>query len=274
MVKIITFGKCDKNIVIPILSGFFNFILKIILHFSNSKLSEYPLISSMAASLGMSLSFILLIIYKIKNKNEENNDKVNTCQIKLIKDKIKAEELQEKERKILKIKYYFINAFLDFIATILLFAFCLEVQISMYIFDLLIICLVSHFIFKIKIYRHHYFSVVLIIITGIILDIIAGHFNNISDNLINIIIKFILEIIIVCYAMFVKFTMDKTFCSAYELCFWTGFINFFFLIIAFFISKEIKFVEDYKIFDHFNEFEIKDLFIFIIIMICKLLYKY
>ena len=273
MVKIITFGKCDKNIVIPILSGFFNFILKIILHFSNSKLSEYPLISSMAASLGMSLSFILLIIYKIKNKNEENNDKVNTCQIKLIKDKIKAEELQEKERKILKIKYYFINAFLDFIATILLFAFCLEVQISMYIFDLLIICLVSHFIFKIKIYRHHYFSVVLIIITGIILDIIAGHFNNISENFINIIIKFILEIIIVCYAMFVKFTMDKTFCSAYELCFWTGFINFFFLIIAFFISKEIKFVEDYKIFDHFNEFEIKDLFIFIIIMICKLLYN-
>ena len=227
----------------------------------------------------MSLSFILLIIYKIKNKRKNIDretlyyDMDNSFQIKSIQDRIKTEVLQEKERKTLKIKYYFINAFLDFIATILIFAFCLEVQISMYIFDLLIICIVSQFIFKIKIYRHHYFSVVIIIITGIILDIIAGHFNNVSDNIINIVIKFIVEIIIVNYAIFVKYTMDKTFCSAYELCFWTGFINFLLLIVAFFLSKEIKFVEDYKIFEHFNEFELKDLFIFIIIIICKFLYN-
>ena len=63
--------------------------------------------------------------------------------------------------------------------------------------------------------------------------------------------------------------MDVTFCSAYEICFWTGFLNFILLVITFFVSKKIKFVNDYEIFQHLDEFGKKDLVIFFITIICK-----
>lgn len=277
MAKIISIGKCDKKIIIPILSGFFNFILKIILKLSNSELNKYPLVLSIASSIGMSLAIFLCIFYHLKNKrnNKVMNNGMDTDKDKRnsILDLLKTDQPSSKKRRILKIKYYILNAFLDFIVTILLFAFCTEVKTSTWIFDLLFICVLSLIVYKTKIYRHHYVSVALIIIIGISLDIIAGYYKNFMEKIFNIIIKLIVEIIIVCYAVIVKYTMDVTFCSAYEICFWTGFLNFILLVITFFVSKKIKFVNDYEIFQHLDEFGKKDLFIFFITIICKFFYN-
>ena len=52
-------------------------ISKYILTKDQYNLKEYPLISSLESSMGMSLSFILLLIYK----NEDRKNKKNNCEI-------------------------------------------------------------------------------------------------------------------------------------------------------------------------------------------------
>ena len=84
----------------------------------------------------------------MNNGMDADKDKRNS-----VLDLLKADQSSSKKRKILKIKYYALNAFLDFIATILLFAFCMEVKISMWIWDLLFICVLSLIIYKTKTIR-------------------------------------------------------------------------------------------------------------------------
>ena len=261
----ISLGQYDKNILFPFLSGLFNFILNIIITTSKSKISEYPLILSIGSSLGMSMAFFLLIIYNNKN-NYIKDIKNNINERALIKPTKYELEIKNKYENIYcsKFKYYILCSFIDIIVTILLFAFCIEVKISLWMFDILFLCLFSFLIFKIKIYRHHYLSIILIIITGVILDIIEGHYNNFLNNKLNICIKFIVEIIISFYVIITKYAMESYLCSPQELCFYTGIITFVAYMTIAFISKYVKFMKDFYFFEDFDKFKKKDLFVFFI----------
>ena len=67
---LISIGNLDKNIFYPIIAGLFSIIYKYILTKDKSNLKEYPLLLSLGSSIGMSLSFILLLIYKNENKKK------------------------------------------------------------------------------------------------------------------------------------------------------------------------------------------------------------
>ena len=254
---LIGIGQLDKNILFPFTGGIFKVIFYLIFdNISNfdrtEKFIHHPLILSIASSLGMSLSFILLLIYKqkiksfdiksdynFKKKNNQNSS--NTIELEY--------NNQYEEISYDKYKYIFITSIIDFITTILLFKFYhnIEFKINVWIFDVFFLCIFSKLILKTKIYAHHYISMILIILTGISLDIILKKYHNFIENLLPNLIKFLCEIFLSLSIVINKFTMEVKFCSIFEICFYQGIIGVFLYLILLLISKyvlseEIKFI--------------------------------
>lgn len=269
--KLLSIGKLDKNIIFPIAGGIIKFILSILLDIDKLTLSSHPLIFSICSSMGMCLSYFLFIIYKYKNENQKNINKKNNEENNFNRKKSLAIKLEYNDqlRDITynKFKYIIFTSLLDFILTILAACFYSGTEVNLWIFDILFICLFSYFIFKIKIYKHHIISIILIIFTGIILDIIKNtYLNAIENGLIQFIIKFIGEIIFSLLIIIVQYTMEKKFCSSYELCFYQGIITFVLYTILLLISTYCNLnFDNFK--DYFDSFNIKELFIFLGFMI-------
>ena len=67
----LSIGNLDKNIIYMIIGGVFRiFVDVLIIHKMNmlSSIMNHPLVMNFSSSLGLMLSLIPLIIYKIKNK--------------------------------------------------------------------------------------------------------------------------------------------------------------------------------------------------------------
>lgn len=83
-------------------------------------------------------------------------------------------------------------------------------------------------------------SIILIICVGISLDIYLGHYIfNDADYTISILFKFLSEIVLSLGLVIDKYTMEKKFCSPYEICFYHGLINFVLSLIILSFSKQI-----------------------------------
>ena len=217
---------------------------------------------SIASSFGMSFSFILLIIYRNKNKNSKDRKTGNAIQDnKNTKNKsYQLEYIYNNQIEKInndKYKYFLLVSIMDFILTIIYFKYCYDIPINMWIFDILFLSLFSFLIIQIEIYRHHYISIILIILSGIGINIIIiiKQFNHIIENIIQIIIKFLLEIGCSLLYVIIKFAMEKKFCSPFAICFYQGFICLilyllFLPINQFFRVDDLqKFKEDFNIID-------------------------
>ena len=231
-----------------------------------SSILNHSLVMNFASSLGLMLSIIPLIIYKktnketfffTKEKKEERNDLVYMNMSETIKYG--------------KYKYILLSSILDFIQTILIDKFSAICVVNMWIFDIIFISIFSFFIFKIKLYLHHYISVLLIIFVGISLDIFSGHYIfNDKNYVLSMIFKFISEIVLSLGFVIDKYTMEKKFCSPYEICFYHGVINFVLSLILLSFSREIG-LDNYS--EFFNEPSLDKFFAFIIFMFVQFIFN-
>ena len=263
---LISIGQLNINIIYPIVAGILKFIAKYIINNKslNINLSDHPLIMSIASSFGMSFSFILLIIYRKKNKMSEDTkidipmqDNKDTRKnsfhfIYIYNDQLDIINYD-------KYKYILLTSIMDFITTIINFKFCYDIQINMWIFDILFLSLFSYLIIQMKIYRHHYISIILIILAGIGLNIIIiiKLFNSSIKKIIHILIKFLHEIACSLLYVLVKFTMEKKFSSPFAMCFYQGFICLVLYLLYLPINIFVK-LDDLQQFK--EDFNLNDLF--------------
>ena len=88
----------------------------------------------------------------------------------------------------------------------------------MYIWNILSTSIFCKYFLKLKLYRHHYLSIIIIILTGIIGDIISGNIqSDITNNLLLFFIRIIREILYSTHETVSKYLMEDKFCSVYEL---------------------------------------------------------
>ena len=230
------FGNLDKNILFMIIGGFLRFIVSFFLG-QNLLFSiiEHTLVMNFSSSLGLMLSFIPMIIYKIRNKEMDCfSSKTQNKNEALVYTNL----LEELKRG--KYKWILLSSIIDFFQTIVLDQFSVYCQVNMWIFDILFITIFSYLIFKIKLYLHHYISIILMICVGISLDIYLGHYYfNDKDYVMQMIFKFISEILLSLGFVIDKYTMEKKFCSPYEMCFYHGLINFILSLILLSFAREI-----------------------------------
>ena len=268
----ITIGDLDKNILYPIIGGIFKFILNIVL--VKEDFSNHPLVTSIGSSLGMSLSFFLLLIYKCRTKSSNINKDKKSNNKKKQESPLQIKYEYNNLYKIIredKFKYILISSIIDFVTTILIFKYCISIKINIWIFDILFISLFSYLILKKKIYKHHYLSIIIIIITGFSLDIILDNYNDFLNNIGENIINFVCEVLFSFGLVINRYTMEFKFCSVFEICFYQGIFGLILYILLLILSKYITFLNNF--FDNFEGFETKHIFIFIIIVIFQFIYN-
>ena len=147
-------------------------------------MKEHPCILGINAGIGLSLAFIPLIFIKIRSKKYSSSNssnsiiKNNLSSIDFfnIRNKKKLDEVNNNKKKFI---YILIVSILDFSQKFLTFFYIVLFLENFWIFDCFFILIFSFFILKTKVYSHHFISLTMIIIIGIILIII----NYIDDNI-------------------------------------------------------------------------------------------
>ena len=251
----ISLGTIDKNLIPILVACVFSFLSRLLLSYKNTILFSHPLISNYFAIAPKYFTIIPFIIITIRaKKNDQSFEQ---------KDTIKKEKLlyQNAKKEISKGKWIFIllSGVIYFIQSSILL-FTISIKTNLYILNILITSIFSQIVFKIKLFRHHWLSIILIILTGLILDL--GTLNLIKDTMNNwksLLFRFIREIIFSFHDIINKYAMENKFCSVYEISFYTSLI----LTVLFGIFAIFDFyffnLDNYK--DYFENFNTKELFI-------------
>ena len=147
--------------------------------------------------------------------------------------------------------YYILSiAVLDFLQKFLTFFYVKLFLENFWIFDSFLILLFSFLILKIKVYKHHFFSLIMIIIIGIILNIINYYDNNVT--FLHVFVTLMTEIFYCLENVICKLAFDVKFCTPYEVCFFVGLFELiiFTLLLIFFSNVSISGSENMN---HLNE---------------------
>ena len=224
MVRLISCGDVNANILYAIIGGIFKLSAEIILYKSKSELTKHPIILALTASFGMSLSIIpyfILIRLSRRTINQEIDQKrkksrANISLIYNAPDDVLYEKIRLKKWIII-----ILSSLLDFIQKILSFVYAPQIKNNFWILNILFLSIFSYLILKTKLYIHQYISLIVIIVLGIILNII-----NLYDNKGNMIIWlpliFFVEVIYSLVAVLNKYTMEFCYCTPYEVSFYQG----------------------------------------------------
>ena len=246
------FGIIDEKLI-PLVIGCIIQIFNCLLFASDGIiLFNHFIISNICMALAKVLSFIPFIILRIRSR------KLNKNLIHIPKN---IYIHRNTEREMMKYKYLYIllSASLFFIeGIILMFTFMLT--INAWIINIIIYCFFYYLFFKIKLYKHHFLSIILIILTGIILDLSLENLqNNLRNSAHLVILRLLREIIYSFYDVINKYIMEKKFCSVYELSSFTGFFLLILLgilsLLNYYFFKLDNFIE------YYNNFNTTELFV-------------
>ena len=283
---IVSCGKINIKILVPIFGGIIRLISRILLNINPKKdiVTKNPFIISIYSAFGMSLSFIPFLIYKSKTKNlkSKDNKKLIPQEVRESKLSLKYEYYNaNKHVKKNKYKLIVLCTLFDFSETILNNAFSNNCVYNLWVFDITIISLFSYLILKKKLYKHQFLSMIIIIIFGIGLNVIEYLKKGDNDKKIDpieIISKSFGEVFFSLNIVINKFNMEKNFCSAYEICLWEGLINFFlfslFLLVLNVLGLKIggvKYPDNF--FDYYNNFDVNDILVIIINVFASFFYN-
>jgi len=238
----ISFGKVDKFIVFPLIGSIFKFFSQIILgkdknnsNNDSEDIYKNSIILCISTSFGMSLSLFLYIIYYGKNNYSKKNENSTNLSSRLTIEL----EYNNQYKKITynKYKYILISTILNFCFYFLLYSYFYNLVINYWFLDVLLIFVFSHFIFRIKLYRHQYLCMTIFTILGALLNINIAFYNDNNLYKVRNLSKHVMKIfgeIVFSLAMVVnKYTIEEKFSSPYEICFYQGIINLIlFLLIA------------------------------------------
>ena len=209
-------GEIGVNII-PILTGcLFAFLNRLILIINGIMLPNHPLIISLFLGVAGLFSIIPFIILKHRTKTLKNISSGDLNSF-IISDPKLSRDILKKEITKGKWKYIILSS-ISTAAEIALFTFTLKVKTNLYIWNILSTSIFCKYFLKLKLYRHHYLSIIIIILTGIIGDIISGNIqSDITNNLLLFFIRIIREILYSTHETVSKYLMEDKFCSVYEL---------------------------------------------------------
>ena len=242
LMAIISCGKLNINYLIPIIGGLIRasrLIAGELLPKKEDIDEKHKLLgdklsvitTSVFIDLGMALAFIPFIILKYKSKktirpSEQIKDRERRLTIKL-----EYYDIYEKNRKS-KYKLICFVEFLD-ISQVIFSTIKSNCPYNFWEFDILFLSLFTCIILKTKLYRHQYFSMIIIIILGLGLNVVTYFINEDNEiNVLRIFSKILSELFISLCVVLNKYIMDKYFCSPYEVCMLEGSLGVLVLIFC------------------------------------------
>ena len=252
----ISLGTINKNMIPILIACIFAFLSKLLLTYKNTNLFSHKIIPNIFGTATKLLTIIPFIIITIRTKkSDESLQKKESSKKKFIYINIKEEIIKGKW------KFFLLSGIIYFIQSIIL-TFTLSIRTNLYIIDILITGIFSQIILKIKLFRHHWLCIILIILTGLILDLVTENLqNDIRNNWKSILLRLVRQIVFSFHDIINKYAMENKFCSVYEISFYTGLILT--VLFGIFTIFDIYFfkLDNYR--DYFDNFNSKELLVLI-----------
>ena len=184
--KIISLGTINKKfllIIIHVIACLISMLIKKKTKFFSEK-NDHPIVYCIIYSLGLCFSFIFLVIYKLYNKKKAQANKTDIEQNYLIS------LLVPNQTKVISIieKFLFISlvAGIDYLSMVMssLFLIYNGNYINSWPVIIISMTLFSYLFLKVKLYKHHYLSMVIIIIIGLFYNVLLDVFDkeNMKNN--------------------------------------------------------------------------------------------
>ena len=213
-------------------------------------------------ALGLSLSFIFFIIYKMYNKKNK------ATKLFLLERMMNKSSHNNKITNKEKFLWILLVSCLDFAANVIYNSNPID-STEFLVFwptNILLMALFAYLLLKTKLYRHHYLSIFVTIGIGLAYNFISEKFNidKLKKNYKGHISYFSTESTFnVLYVLYKYFMLIK-FINLYAMIFFQGLIELILGLIALTITTTIKKLETYDSFSTYKEgLDIKEIFIFI-----------
>ena len=220
----ISLGKIDKNLIPILLGCIFSFLSRLLFKVKNTILFKQKIYPNLLASIIKLVTIIPLIITNKRSQkttNNNNNERaLSNNDIELIYSETDdGVSIQD------KFPYILLSTVIQFIQGLLLI-YAIGLKSNSWILDIAITSLFYYFIFKIKLFKHHYFSIILIVLIGFIIDLSSENLQkDLTSNLFNFFLRLIREVLYSLGNVINKYLMEKKYVSVYELSVYTGVIN-------------------------------------------------
>ena len=252
----ISIGKIDKNLIPMIAGCIFCFLNRILNQYDGSLLFKNQIMMNIYISTSKLFTIIPFILLKINSK------KVSSSDIQTIKNQQALKYMNKSEAKrIIAGKWGFIFlAVMIYFVNQIFFVLTIKVHSNTTILNILITSLFYYLIFKIKLYRHHYLSIILIIIVGFIIDMILGNLLfDIDNNLGLFFFRLLREVLFSLSSVVDKYILEKKFGSVYEILLTNGVITSTLFIIFAIIDHNFFGIYNYE--EYFNNFDTTELLV-------------
>ena len=260
---IISLGTINKTLIPVLLGALVCFLNRFLNSYKETLLFKNATLTVICISSSRLLAIIPLLKIKLKYKEVNKNNKIILGNNKRFKSLVKRNE------EIIKNKWSFI-LLLAIIFCIYLFCFVLtfEIETNSWIWYILFSSIFYYLFFKVKLYKHHYLSSILILLIGVIIDLVTENLqNDIKNNIVFLLIKYLNEIIFSLFSVFAKYVMEKKYISVYELSFYIGIIAT--ILSGILLIFDYYFIKEYNYDEYFYKFNIKELIIILLEIITQ-----
>jgi len=277
--RVITCGKINKKIILIIVGGLvysLHLYIESESEIFGGKTNEFPVIYTMMYSICLCLSFSLLLIFNVYSKKKK--DKITSS---LIEDKgnIIFEKNDTIKKKIIswkeKLLWIFLVSIIDYIAYLFSSIYWLDNEnyVDTLQTNIIFMSIFAYLILKLKLHKHHYLCISVIIIRSIAYTIIFNVYKkdpSKKNDIIPYIVSFVTEIAFSLTYVMSKYFMLIKYIHPFEIMFFEGIFELFFSIMTLIISSLIGKLDNIS---HFLEkFKYMEIFILISWIIVNFIY--
>ena len=249
-------GKINTNLIPIIIGCIFCFLNRLLNQYEGTKLFENVMLTNIFISFSDIFTIIPYIIFKIRSKKvyKPENKELIPNETKETKFEFLYEETYDIEDEVEGKGKFIVLIGLIFFVNYFIFVYIFALKTNTWIMYILFTSIFYYLFFKSKLYRHHYLSIVIILIIGLVIDFVEGNIQkDFTENFKLILLSFLRVILLSLNYVLIKYTMEKKYASPYEIGFYNGLINLILFIIGAVIDNFfIKKFEYKEYFENFN----------------------
>ena len=263
-------GKINSNLIPIIIGCIFCFLNRLLNQYEGTKLFENVMLTNIFISFSDIFTIIPYIIFKIRSKKiyKPENKEVIPNETKETKFEFLYEETYDIEDEVEGKGKFIVLIGVIFFVNYFIFVYIFALKTNTWIMYILFTSIFYYLFFKSKLYRHHYLSIVIILIIGLVIDFVEGNTQkDFTKNFKLILLSFLRVILLSLNYVLIKYTMEKKYASPYEIGFFNGLINLILFIIGAVIDN--FFIKKFEYKEYFDNFNGKELLVVLGLMISQ-----
>ena len=263
-------GKINTNLIPIIIGCIFCFLNRLLNQYEGTKLFENVMLTNIFISFSDIFTIIPYIIFKIRSKKvyKPENKELIPNETKETKFEYLYEETYDIEDEVEGKGKFIVLIGLIFFVNYFIFVYIFALKTNTWIMYILFTSIFYYLFFKSKLYRHHYLSIVIILIIGLVIDFVEGNIQkDFNKNFKLILLSFLRVILLSLNYVLIKYTMEKKYASPYEIGFFNGLINLILFIIGAVIDN--FFIKKFEYKEYFDNFNGKELLVVLGLMITQ-----